>query len=428
MRRSHVFALGCVLAFAPACVVRWDGGTNHSIQFAGEMEGRAEREIDVPLALVAGQKLAVATKHGDVVVRADASAPQSARAVLKMRARTDEEARLVLERFDVVATSTADGFELSVKGEPLVIESTFSRSELHPSVDFSISLPEGVALDARSGSGSVSASGALGATQLDSSYGAISADGVRGSLVASTKSGHVKVANIAGDVSARSSYGRVEVANVEGDSMSVTSSSGDVALENARAATHEVETKYGKVNVRNIAGKLVAKSSSGNVSGSDLEGATLSLRSNYGRVEVARAKGELEVHSSSGSVRVEASEGALKASSSYGSVEVDGVWSAVDATSSSGRVVVRAFPGSTLTHEWNVASGYGAVTLYVPSDFTCALEATTNYGGATCEFPLTIEAGTRAKDGRLVGQVGSGGALVKLHSKSGDVALKKLGD
>ncbi|MCC7011437.1 MAG: DUF4097 family beta strand repeat protein [Planctomycetes bacterium] len=424
--RLRTLVVLAITSFVPACIVHVHDGSVQTIGLAEPLSATAQRETELPLALSAGQKLELSTKTGSVVVRAGGAASPRARAKLTMNARDDEEARTALERFDVAAVETLDGWKLEVRGEPLVVHSGTQRIELTPRVDFELDLPAGVRLDARSGSGDLSATGALAATLLETNYGSIAADGVRGALTASTKSGAVRVARVEGDLEARSSYGSVEAADISGSKIVVASSSGNVALRGARAESINAETKYGSVEVRDARGALVAKSGSGNVTGEALEGATLLLHSNYGQIAVRGAKGALDLHSSSGNVRISEGEGALKAHSNYGALEAEGVWNSVQASSSSGTVAVRALGGSARTGEWSLSSGYGSVKLAVPDDFTCALDAVTNYGSASCAFPVTIEAGARSKDGRLVGQIGNGGPRVTLRSKSGDVVLDKL--
>jgi len=428
MRCVPLVVIALSLGFVPLASCRFEiessGATFTSFNEAARF--KAERTVDLPLSIEAGRRLAAATAHGDIVVRANSTGVASVRARLRASGNSQAEAQAVLERYSVALVETADGAKVEIKGEPLEVGSAMFTRKLAPRVDIAIAAPDGVSFDGRTGSGDVSASGALADTTLVSSYGDVSAAGIRGALTARTSSGDVTANDIAGEVEAKSSYGDVALSRIEATRISAASSSGDVTLADASARSCELKTSYGHVRVVRASGQIDASSSSGYVVGEDLEGLTIALRSGYGEVAARRVKGALTAHSSSGDIVAVGCHGALDASTSYGDVAADGVFTAVSAKSSSGDVQVNARSGSTLAGDWTLNSGYGSVALALAEGLACTLDAQTSYGSASCAFPLTVEAGYKARNGRIAGAINGGGPTVKLRSSSGDVSLKRL--
>ena len=422
MRTSSLLLLLAALFAGASCGSPAASGTSFFIDTSSN-KARATRDMSVDFELRAGQTLVLALPHGSIRVQTAPDAKPNAKVRMSLSAPTQEQADEYLARFDFTAEAAANGQQLGLRGERVVIEKNGGRTEFYPSADVVLTLPEGVNVDLRTRSGDVDTSGALAAAELESAYGNVKLRGARGAVRAHSKSGNVTVSDVEGDLDAKSGYGVVNATNVRGRSIAVASSSGNVALTKSSADEIKVETRYGSVELEELRGSVVGKSSSGRVTAADLQGERLRLESGYGQVIAKNIEGALSASSSSGDVTVENGRGALAISSRYGALSARGVWSAVNAESSSGSVDVRALPGSTLSDEWRLKSGYGAVRLFAPADIACELDATTRYGEARCEFALTIEAGARAKNGELRGRVGAGGPRVTLHSASGDVGL-----
>lgn len=385
-RASRVAFLASILV-APACHMRI---SSYSSSSAFSLEGKAEKTVEVDLPIAPGKRLSVDTRHGDVRARSQIDASGSrAKVRLFMTARTDEEARAALERYEVRATPSADGVALSLHGEPLRIEEDGSSLQLSPSADFSIVVVQGVHFEAKSASGEIEVDGPFASATIESKYGGLKASGVQGPLVATTSSGNIAIADLRGSATVTTAYGEVEARDVEGEALRIESRSGNLTAARVQASGIRMHTRYGDV-------------------------------------KLADSVGDVDVHSDSGTIRVDGAKGALSASTRYGNVEAEGVLKAVEATSSSGEVTIRALEGSACTSPWKAESGYGDVELVVPADFGCELDAVTRSGTASCEFAITLPGGTNGKQTQLVGKVGSGGPHVQLRSKSGDVALKQL--
>jgi len=422
MRTSSILLALAALFAGASCGGPGGGGTSFFIDTSTN-KARAEKNLSVDFELSSGQTLVLELPHGSIRVQTAPDAKPNAKVHLSLGAPTQEQADEYLARFDFTAEAASNGQQLGLRGERVVIEKNGGRTEYYPSADVVLTLPEGVNVDLRTQSGDVDTSGMLAAARLESAYGNVKLRGARGDVRAQSKSGNVAVFDVDGDLEAKSGYGLVNATKVRGRSIALSSSSGNVALSKSSADEITVETRYGSVELEALRGNIAGKSSSGRVTAADLQGERVRLESGYGQVLAKNIEGALSASSASGDVTVEDGRGALAIASRYGALSASGVWSAVSAESSSGSVEVRALPGSTLSDEWRLKSGYGAVRLFAPTDLACELDATTRYGEARCEFALTIEAGARAKNGELRGRVGAGGPRVTLHSASGDVGL-----
>lgn len=349
----------------------------------------AERVESRELAVAPGDRIQLSTPHGSITVRAEPGAAARLTATMRASGRTKEEAEQVLARYAIDVDEDRGTTRVRFRGDPTRVRDDDARLVLGAVVDYEVTLPENVAVHAETSSGDIRVAGPVGSCRLDTDYGSIAAEGARGDVSARSGSGDLSVRDVAGErVVADSGHGVVRLENCEAAAVRAASKSGDVVLVNARAATIELDTDYGGVSVRGAAGTLRASSRSGDVDLADVEGG-------------------------------------VTARTMYGRVAVDGVLSTLEARSSSGNVSVRAKTGSSDDSDWELASGYGEVTLHVPADFACELAATTRYGEVDCAFPISLDTGKR-RDGALKGVIGRGGRTVTMTSGSGNLAVKQL--
>lgn len=365
--------------------------SSHRTTIHGHLSGGvdAQRTETRALMIGAGDRLELSTPHGAIEVRtAPGAAPQLV-ATIHAGGRTKEEAEQVLASYELDIDDRKGSVRVSFRGDPVAVRDDGARLVLGASVDYSVTLPEGVELQLETRSGDLRATGAFGACRLDTRYGSVELEGATGDVVMHSDSGDLTARALGGGhVTAESGYGAVRLENVNATGIRAASRSGDIVLVSGRAKEIELATDYGAVSVRGAEGIVHASTRSGDVGLSDLHGEV-----------VARSQ--------------------------YGSVAIEGVLTAIEARSSSGDVGVRALAGSASARDWELASGYGRVTLCVPSDFGCQLVASTRYGTVDCAFPLTMDTGKR-KNGALRGTVGAGGRTVTLSSASGDLALRQL--
>jgi DUF4097 and DUF4098 domain-containing protein YvlB len=373
---------GCVVKVGPGGI-SWDGDSitlDHTVQ----------REETYPLSLAPGDMLDLDTGYGSVDVTATTDGRSELRAIVHATGRTDEEARAVLARYEVVIERGSKGPRVRLEGEPLTLDEGNVHMQIPANVSYLATVPAGTPLIARTSSGDIQVRGAVGSSRLETTYGAVNLDEVRG------------------NITAKSSSGDVNAGRVEGEQVELTSSYGAVRLNGAKARS------------------VSCSSGSGNIEVGPTQADELDLVTSYGHVIAHDCSGKLRARTGSGDVRLRGVRGAIDAESSYGSVDIEGELSELRARSGSGPVTARAAETSRVESSWSLSSSYGSVALSVPEGFDCELDAKTGWGEVECDFPITVGPGKKQGETHLRGTVGDGGGEVQLSSGSGDVALKRL--
>jgi DUF4097 and DUF4098 domain-containing protein YvlB len=150
----------------------------------------------------------------------------------------------------------------------------------------------------------------------------------------------------------------------------------------------------------------------------------IELRTGDGSIRASEVAGDLNFDTGDGSVVVEGAEGQLVVDTGDGSVSVSGSLGALKLHTGDGSVVYRADPGTSMTDQWDITTGDGSVTLYLPADLGAELDAHTGDGRITND--LSVEkADTDEKTRRtLRGRIGSGGKPLRVRTGDGAIRLK----
>lgn len=150
----------------------------------------------------------------------------------------------------------------------------------------------------------------------------------------------------------------------------------------------------------------------------------IELRTGDGSIRAADVSGTLSFHTGDGAVTVERAEGELTVDTGDGSVSVAGRMTALKLHSGDGSVVYRAESGSTMTGPWDITTGDGSVTLYLPGDLGAELDAHTGNGRISNDLDLE-QGDSRERPRRtLRGRIGSGGELLRVRTGDGAIRLK----
>lgn len=382
-----------LLTLAAGCVVVHDG-----VDYEWSIDDweTASREETAELAIASGDRLVIGGASGDVTVRVAKDVAPHFVAKVTGHGETVADAERVRDAFRVVTERSGRDVIVRVVGEPVEFGDENVKMTLEAQVAFSVIVPEGVALDLRTNSGDIAASGPFLDCALDSAYGDVAVTDANGTVTAASNSGDVRLKNVTGPLAeARSSYGDVELASVRAERIVAKTNSGEVTLAGTDGAT-EVHSGYGDVTIDRAKGPLAATSSSGDV---------------VVRRFSARDGGPAKVEVDTG----------------YGKVELDGAFASLDAVSASGDVTVIAREASRVAGAWRVRSGYGNVALTLPGDVACEIDARTNYGTIETDFAVRVEAG-KVSGKEIRGRIGEGAATgtLRLESSSGDIALRRL--
>jgi len=420
---SRVVLIALLSAGSGACVVQSSG---NSVIFGSGGE-RAERTQTLDLELRSGEQLDVDLDYGDIVVRVAEGESPRVEAHWRAKAKDKATAEALLARYKLEFVRGSDSLRVRAVGEPIEVTQGGASHGLIPAVDLILRVPAQVRLQAQSDAGDVSADGALAECQLRSSYGDVSAAGIRGPTAIMTGSGEATLSSIeASSVEAKSQYGDVQASQVRAERVRLSTASGDVAAESVDGALTAISS-YGDIGIEDCSGDLEAKTSSGDISlGSPRGSARRKLSTSYGDVRVRGAQGELDAATSSGEVVVRDADGVVRAVSSYGDVAVNGRFTQLEASTNSGSVAVEARAGSTSAADWRIRSSYGDVSLRLPADFACVLEADSSTGDLDCDFAASVRDAQGKRLRRLQCTLGTGGKLVQVGTGSGDVSITAL--
>jgi DUF4097 and DUF4098 domain-containing protein YvlB len=154
----------------------------------------------------------------------------------------------------------------------------------------------------------------------------------------------------------------------------------------------------------------------------------IDLNTGDGSIRAADVAGELTLHTGDGSVTVEGAEGRLDLETGDGSVNVTGKLTGVRLHTGDGSIVYRAQPGTAMAEDWEITTGDGGVSLYLPSDFSAELDAHT--GDGSIRNDLSVESGGQGEASRrtVKGRIGAGGRQLRIRTGDGAIRLRGLGD
>jgi Putative adhesin len=157
---------------------------------------------------------------------------------------------------------------------------------------------------------------------------------------------------------------------------------------------------------------------------------TLTLRADTrdGSVRADGIGGTLDVTTGDGSIRASNVSGRVDLSTGDGSINARGRFQAFHAASEDGSLTVEAEPGSAMESDWELSSGDGSITIYVPAALNAQIDAESADGSVRAEG-MAAQTSTRdeGEDAQsLRGTLGTGGGrLIRL--RSGDGSIRVIG-
>ncbi len=153
----------------------------------------------------------------------------------------------------------------------------------------------------------------------------------------------------------------------------------------------------------------------------------LELRTGDGAIRVAGVTGELLLNTGDGAITVDGAEGKLSLETGDGGVNVEGKLSSVKMHTGDGSIVYRVEPGARMEDDWDISTGDGSVSLYLPSSFSAELDAHTGDGGIRNELRVDDleRSGDRDRDKQtLRARLGDGGRRLRIQTGDGAITLK----
>ena len=355
-------------------------------------------------SLAAVKTLRVKVDMGSVVVHG--AQQQGIQYVVHTRFNnsSEQEARRQFDNYKITAY---------VKGDTAWIVGDWQggRRPRHFSGEFNINVPREIALvKLETEGGNVETTGIAGRLEAESGGGSLRLDDIGGGVSAETGGGSIEVGTVSGELGLRTGGGSIEVHQANGKVVAETGG-GSVDIQSC-AQGAVVETGGSSISVRHCNGGVKASTGGGSVDLSDIGG-------------------PVEVDTGGGSIRLTSAKGHVRAETGGGGIELYGVPSA-RAETGAGGITVKLVNTGGERHDSDLETGAGDITVYIASDVAINVRASVDMGNGhrvTSDFPdirVHSEGGdwgpkTLTAEGKLNG----GGPMLKVHTSSGDICIRK---
>ena len=355
-------------------------------------------------SLAAVKNLRVKVDMGSVVVRGGQQQGINYVVHTRFGNSSEQEARHQFEQYKVTAY---------VKGDTAWIVGDWQggRQPRHFSGEFSVMVPREMALvKLETEGGNIDASGVGGRVEASSGGGGIKFDDIGGGVNAETGGGSIDVGTVSGDLGLHTGGGGIVVRHANGKVIAETGG-GSVRIESGSQEA-SIETGGGSIEVRQCAGKVRVSTGGGSVDLSDVGGPA-------------------DIETGGGTIRLTSAKGHVHAETGGGGIELYGVPSA-RAETGAGGITVKLVNTGGERHDSDLETAAGDITVYIASDVAINVRASVDMGNGhriTSDFsdihvssegdqwgPKTLTA-----EGRLNG----GGPLLKVHTSTGDICIKK---
>ncbi|MBQ37049.1 MAG: hypothetical protein CME04_11710 [Gemmatimonadaceae bacterium] len=385
-----------------------------------EKRGGWVERIDEVIDVKPGGTLSLDSDRGGITV--DAEKRKGVRIIVEktVDAYTEEEARLVFDRYSVDIARDGNDVEVITESE--------GRRTRSLQTSIRVVVPHNYNVDVETGGGGIDIGDLVGDVMARTSGGGISVGHIRdGSVDVHTSGGGIHIGSIEnGDGEAKTSGGGISVGDVSGDL--------------------SVRTSGGGINIGKVAGDLEARTSGGGIQiGS---GGTVEAQTGGGGIRVSGSTGAVVVHTSGGGITISDAGGPVTAETSGGGISVDGADGPVVAITSGGGLMIKDVRGSIeaetsgggITAELAVAdpgvdthcnleTGGGDISIRLPADLHATIDAELQLRrprreySITTDFNLDIDENSRRIVAR--GDINGGGDTIRLRTTNGDIEIEK---
>ena len=354
-------------------------------------------------SLAAVKVLRVKVDMGSVVVRGGQQQGINYVVHTSFGTSSEQEARRQFEQYKVTAY---------VKGDTAWIVGDWQggRHPRHFSGQFSVMVPREMSLvKMETEGGNMEATGLLGRVEAESGGGSMRLDDIGGGVSAETGGGSIDVGTISGDTGLHTGGGSIMVRQANGKLVAETGG-GSVEIQSC-AQGALIETGGSSIVIRHCNGKVKASTGGGSIDLSDVGGAA-------------------DIETGGGSIRLTSAKGHVHAETGGGGIELYGVPSA-SAETGAGGITVKLVNTGSERHDSDLETGAGDITVYIASDVAISVRASVDMGNGhriTSDFSdihVSSEGGQWAKTLTAEGSLNGGGPLLKVHTSTGDICIKK---
>ena len=331
-----------------------------------------------------------ASCQGPVHLEAGAAGDGNYTVRLSVAARTEAEARRILERSIVRVSS----------GELAVISPGMGRP-----VEVQLQTPRLSAAGISTSEGTVEANGVDGMLTAESGGGDVKCDRIGGDARLSTSGGDIQVGEVHGQLHGATGGGRIIVKNVRGDAVLQTAG-GDIEITSAGASVR-ADTAGGAVRVQSAGGAVTATTGGG-------------------PIVIGRAGGIVITRNMAGPVQVGGAPG-VRSESGTGGIQLTNIAGSLRVSTAVGSIMASLLASSPFSDSF-LATGNGDITVLIPSNLGVTIRAENDQADSTrrivCDFP-GVPVRMRGMQVVAEGAVNGGGPLLRITGTGGTIFIRR---
>ncbi len=381
MHRPVDFKIFAILLLLPVAVLPQQSGlVRQGDRFVRDFSGSAP----------AGRRLRI-NAHGPVSVQAGNGRNISYTVHLSVRARTEAEARSVMQRYNVRVTPQGEWVVLTAPGGPVISAVTVRA----PRLDYVV---------VSTSDGAVDAGGIAGSLEVDTGAGELTADRIGGDCRLVTGGGDIRVGTVGGALRCSSGAGKIRVGTVHGAA--------------------ELETVGGDIAATDVGGTVNAETGGGGIHIVKAGGA-VTAGTGGGQIVVDSANGIVTVRNMAGPVKVGAAAG-LHCESGSGGINVSNIAGGMRVSTSLGNIMASLLAGKLA--DSFLATGNGDITVYIPSNVGVTVRAQNDMADSTRRIAVDFPGVRVRRQGRLIvaeGPVNGGGPLLQISATVGTIFIRR---
>lgn len=329
--------------------------------------------------------------HGPVTLEAGVSKDLSYSVTVSVSARSESEARRLLQHYTVHVETQGSWVVLTAPGGPVMASVAMKAPSLSNAV---ISTSEGA----------VRAAGIEGPLDVDTGAGDLTVDRIQGDCKLVTGGGGIQVGQIAGALHCSTGAGHIRARMVGGEAVMETNG-GDIVADHAGGQVR-ASTAGGGVHI-GVAGGAVTATSGG------------------GEIIVDKANGTVTVHNMAGPVQIHSAAG-VRCESASGGVRVSNISGPMRVSTSMGSILANLL-GSKLGDSY-LATGGGDITVLIPSNLGVTIQAQNNMSDTLRRILSDFREVQAHRQGPRVvaeGSVNGGGPLLQISGTGGTIFIRR---